>query len=275
MKRQASIVPNSTIELDWSRNRTLLLALAMALFGRGSYIATRLDNPEAYAIANSQASLQNSSGIQIICEDSLPLVPLFDIWSWYSEENVTEEQLVSLRCDRYAPRGGVLAQITYWLALFSPEHKDFMTMSLDYSASLINYLSLTTALYTETGRSYNGSLLVSFDLGEETKILELDSIGMIVVSILVGTFITSILALALYACYAPTWTGSLDAFTMMRIGAALAKDPSLKAGSKAENIKKFDEFHGWIGDVEDEGEVGRLQLGGKKSLIGRRKYARY
>jgi hypothetical protein len=80
----------------------------------------------------------------------------------------------------------------------------------------------------EEGRS----LLISYDMGIDTKVPAMSLAGMIVVSVLLGLFLIGLGIMALYASTSPNWTPTLDAFAMMRLGAALSEEVQLLAGDE-------------------------------------------
>ncbi|KAF2151446.1 hypothetical protein K461DRAFT_322696 [Myriangium duriaei CBS 260.36] len=66
-----------------------------------------------------------------------------------------------------------------------------------------------------------GSLSVSFDVGVDTQVPHISHTGIIVVSSLLGIYTVALIGTALYCWYVPTWTSKLDAFAMLRLGAAM------------------------------------------------------
>jgi hypothetical protein len=79
---------------------------------------------------------------------------------------------------------------------------------LQAAAVLSNYFWLTKGL----AQRGSGLLEVLYGFGGVTKVPTIGSVGIIVVSLLLATFIVSLLTLALYASHTLTWTGSLNAF---------------------------------------------------------------
>ena len=86
----------------------------------------------------------------------------------------------------------------------------------------------------------------------------------------------ALFALAGYARFSPRWPSSLDAFTMTRLGAAMAEKVPLMVGVGVDGITVLDEMPGWIGNVSDDHEeVGRLGLGTRRPVDRRRRYECY
>ncbi|KAF8815774.1 hypothetical protein BYT27DRAFT_7192152 [Phlegmacium glaucopus] len=82
--------------------------------------------------------------------------------------------------------------------------------------------------------------------------------------------------MSLYSTWTPCWTDQLDAFAMMRIGAAIAESIPFRVANTTDRIKILDETPGWVGDAtEGKGKVGELGIGAPTPLRGRRNYACY
>jgi hypothetical protein len=107
-----------------------------------------------------------------------------------------------------------------------------------------------------------------------------------VVSVLLGLFLLVLLSVAVYAWRTPTWTTTLDAFAMLRIGAAVgAPLRPTRDSDEAENerlllfprngaagVAALDQMPGWMGDAspaESGGTVGQLALGTGRKIMGR------
>ena len=101
--------------------------------------------------------------------------------------------------------------------------------------------------------------------------------AMIAISVLLGIDLLALLAMAVYTCWYPRWTYSLDSFAMMRLGASSADRIPLLVGQNVSKTRVLDELPGWIGDETnpDEEEVGRSALGAKGKLRNRRRYRCY
>lgn len=75
--------------------------------------------------------------------------------------------------------------------------------------------TLTAAMYlthstwlTKGPAARFGSLKVSYDYGDDMDIPAINPGGIIIVSVLLGLFIVSLFAMALYASHVPTWTST-------------------------------------------------------------------
>jgi len=121
------------------------------------------------------------------------------------------------------------------------------------------------------------TLTVFYDSGADTVVPAISRSGIILISVLLTVYLLSLLAIALYSAWTPSWTDQLDAFAMMRIGAALAESiPFRVVADTTDRIKVLDETPGWVGDAtEGEGKVGELGMGAPTPLRERRQYACY
>lgn len=120
------------------------------------------------------------------------------------------------------------------------------------------------------------SLYISYDLGADTEVPVISEAGIRLVSALLGLDLLALLAMAFYAYLSPRWTDQLDAFTMMRLGAAMADKVPLMVGRQTDKIKVLDEIPGWIGDTaEKDEEIGRLGLGAPVTVNRKRRYICY
>ncbi|MCJ1387060.1 hypothetical protein MMC17_010189 [Xylographa soralifera] len=90
---------------------------------------------------------------------------------------------------------------------------------------------------------------------------------MVVVTLLLAAQLVGLAFLAVYASRRPSWTESLDAWAILRIGAEIGPDVPAVSAAKAQRAKMLDEKKGWIGDAGTEwreagGEYRELRLGG-------------
>lgn len=100
--------------------------------------------------------------------------------------------------------------------------------------------------------------------------------AMIVISSLWIIYVACLFGLAIYSAKTPRWTYSLDAFAMMRIGAAANERIPLDVGFEKKTIQVLDEMPGIIGDATGgEGEIGVLGMGASTPLNDFRYYKCY
>lgn len=124
--------------------------------------------------------------------------------------------------------------------------------------------------------SPSGEWSVSYDYGADATVPVISATGMIVISVLIGTFLSALLALAIYSAVLPRWADQLDAFAMLRIGASISDDIQFRATEHTRKITALDRLPGWIGDATDgEDERGQLALGARGPLNRKRKFMAY
>ena len=134
------------------------------------------------------------------------------------------------------------------------------------------YVAHEVWLKSATGTDWS----VSYDYGADTIVPAISLAGIITISVLMGIFLTMLLALAIYGGVRPRWADQLDAFAMLRIGASIHEELKLRQTQEVRKIKALYRLPGWIGDAtEGEGERGRLALGASGRLNWKRKFVLY
>jgi len=153
----------------------------------------------------------------------------------------------------------------------------------DYPGELTNafgaFVFLANEAWLVSSRQNNvvGARYVFSNPGVAIIIPAISLAGMIVISSLWAVYVACILGLAIYSARTPRWTNTLDAFAMMRIGAATRDERiALKVGFETQTVDALDELPGMVGDATGgEGEVGALGLGALAPLNGVRLYEAY
>lgn len=110
------------------------------------------------------------------------------------------------------------------------------------------------------------TLEISYSMGADIQIPQISRAGIIFVSVLLGLDLFLLLALAVYGAWNRRWTGTLDSFAMMRIGASMSDQVPLLATQNVDLIKALDETPGWMGNESEQDTVGKLCLGGERPL---------
>jgi len=99
-----------------------------------------------------------------------------------------------------------------------------------------------------------GSLSVDYDPGQDLQRPGLTRNSIIGLSLAIAVFLFSLLLLAFYASFSRTWTYSLDAYALLRIGAELGRESlPFVLVSDTHGVGEFDELPGWVGDVTSAG----------------------
>ncbi|KAK2761229.1 hypothetical protein FQN54_001751 [Arachnomyces sp. PD_36] len=216
-----------------------LAEIAVALFGNGSFFALR-ENPDYTKV------FPGNSGDPERCFEFPPLHNLAAVFQTCNTDS------------------SAFSQVSDWLRSFlDPET---MGIRLRNAAVLANDLHLTH-------KSVTKSLPVSADVGLAYQKPTMSLASMIIISVLLGVYILSLFLLASYAAFQPSWTEKLDAFAMMRVGAALSDRGDLFAvNDRLGKNEVIDKLPGYVGDMQPEDEVGRLGVGAMTPLTRKRKY---
>jgi len=147
-----------------------------------------------------------------------------------------------------------LNELLEWLPNFADPVKATAALTL------ANYYSNNAMLNLISGV---GSVPLYYVPGMDMQKFAIPLPAMIIITVLLATQLVGLALLAHYASRHPTWTESLDAFALLRLGASIAEDVPLISALKAKEVKMLDEKPGWIGDVGgDEREIRGLALGG-------------
>lgn len=228
----------------------------MALFGRGSFIDVRTNHPDAYGAYDDQGN----DGAT--CIDFIPLGRLSGLNSEAS-------------CIFNSQYGHGNDDMTYtvgnWLGLFIADND---TLSRTFTSAA--YLANQQWLNHNIPEPFSGTLQVTYDLGEDTEVPVISHARIIAVSAVMGMFFFILFSLVAYTIWTPTWTTRLDAFTMLRMGAAIPDRLPLWIGKRQSAVSALNEIPGWVGDATGEGErVARLGLGADSALDKQRRYLCY
>ena len=244
---------NSTSPLESMPNKGPLLTIAMALFGHGSFPDQLLTAPEYFS--------------SYLAEDALSCVefaPMTSLVIEYGDSCITNSDIGN---SAYALEDLAVS----WIRNFN-QNSQSLTTAFTEAAILANQNWLTYNLAPYEDRS----LTINYDLGADTTIPSIPLGGLIATSVVIGLFLIILFALTAYSVWEPRWTTRLDAFTMMRMGAAMPDKLPMLVGRNQDKIKELDEIPGWVGDGAEDGEpVGRLGLGADNVINKRKRYVCY
>ena len=163
-------------------------------------------------------------------------------------------------------------EIIRYLKLFQSDHERVWNafqaaMFLANEAWLLNPIP---------GEPFDRNLDVYYDLGADAQKPFIRPGGPVMISVLLGIFPAGLFAMALYSALHACWTGQLDSFAMMRIGAAMADDVPLRLVNDVNAVNVLDRTPGRIGDASDEEEkIGDIGIGGDRSFKCKRRYHSY
>ncbi|KAI9368310.1 hypothetical protein BJX61DRAFT_546660 [Aspergillus egyptiacus] len=159
-------VTRPAAEIDVIPDKGPLLTIAMALFGQGSFLANRAQHPSAYT--------------------ETPIVDPDSVRPW---------PINSGACNDLAPLANLLdGRYCIWN---SDLHSEVDAAGYVIAAFLANKARL------EHGFGDYQSLTVYYDMGADTRIPEISTAGVVVVSVLMGLHVAVLLALGIYAAWSP------------------------------------------------------------------------
>jgi hypothetical protein len=261
--------------LEIVTNRGPLLTVAMALFGEGSFIQSRMANPEAYAATvvrdTNDTDINDHFGWPINAQTCIDMAPLGHLLADnFGDSDLTNSIDHCIMNDAGGPNSTDLnAEIASWITNFNYNNVRLMN-AFNSAAFLANQAWMLNDI------SLQRSLRITFDMGADAQVPAISRGSLIVISVLLGLYITILLTLAVYATWSPRWTAKLDSFAMMRIGAVIADQVPLLVGRETHRIKVLDENPGWISDqAGDNDRMGMLGLGGKDKLKRGKRYMSY
>ncbi|KAL4868288.1 hypothetical protein BDV12DRAFT_197342 [Aspergillus spectabilis] len=180
--RRNAIATRPAAELEVVADKGPLFKIAMALFGQGSFIASRAQHPEAYA------------GTATPNWDETPPWPIN-----------------SGACIDLAPVGRLLKDVqAVWVYSFMDD-----TERLENAFTSAAFLANKARLEHDFG-GWSG-LDVSYDMGADTQVPAISTAGVVVVSALLGLRVAALLGLGVYAAWSPRWTKTLDSIAMLRM----------------------------------------------------------
>ncbi|PGH12453.1 hypothetical protein AJ79_04289 [Helicocarpus griseus UAMH5409] len=280
-----------TMERRHKLSKLPLFSTAMALFGPGSYLDIKHTSAEAY----HQAPVKEVGA----CIGIVPFIKLLHPINKFTDPRVSQDLEPCISGTQAKDRlPSIVADYMYiFVAKESAEssnrqfEEDSRVSTDRQNSPTIERIQnafaaaafLTTDMWHQqaVGEGSQSTADLNWDMGVDQQIPALSLAGMILVSILLGLYLASLLALSVYSAWIPRWTEQLNSFAVMRMSAALADQFPLRLAHSPDNIKAFDELPGWVGGVADvepdavSGQVGELALGGEMSLRGRKKYRSY
>lgn len=273
---QEHTAANATLSLDGNLNKGPLLTVAMALFGLGSFIDTRAAASQAY-VSNYGTSLTR----QFQC---LEVVPFMALLRDQLNQGSLYNNLATCLNTVDASAGAFDQSVWYlWAFVFN----DLGVERIQNAFTAAAYLANEAWMFNPYGGE--PSLTVTYDQGADTTKPDISTAGIAVVSLLLGSYVLGLLAMAVYSCWTRRWTETLDAWAIMRMGIAVRgtsppgrlaggeqpqweREPLLYTGD-VEQVAALDGMPGWIGDrTEGQGEVGELGIGAEMRLRGERRY---
>ncbi|QKX64520.1 uncharacterized protein TRUGW13939_11695 [Talaromyces rugulosus] len=211
-----------------------LTMIALALFGPGSFTDTQ----------------QNATDTNYLHTNDTGWNQYFDRVSYY--EPIPLENL-GLK----PPIEGNLAIETLMMAFSYNQNLEATTSAFTQASFLAIKAMFDSYSYGHFTIFYSSSAI------EQISIPSMPLGGLIAGSILLALYIIPLLCLALYSAATPRWTHTLDAFTMLRMGAAFGQEhlPFL-VGKSTRGITALDDLPGVVRDISGpDDKVRQLALG--------------
>lgn len=262
-----SDISNATRASELVPNRGPLLTTALALFGSGSFISERMARPAAYLFPNATWEQEKEMPDYGTCVGKIPFVDL-----------LLSDSMVGTGaggCLTNAPHTHDDLQhllATYVQSMYYSSWDGFNGERIVNAFTAAAYVAHEVWLKSVDSKDWK----VDYDYGADIIVPAISLAGIITISVLMGVFLTMLLALAIYGAVRPRWTDQLDAFAMLRIGASIHEDIQFRQAEMVRKIKALDTLPGCIGDAtEGEGERGRLALGATGRISWKRKFLPY
>lgn len=248
-----------TVNLTYAGNETLpstnnpgpLTALALALFGNGSFIEIRLRNPSAFNQSRPAFDGDTRRRNTGIC------VGLEPFGSYLSS---------GPNCifDYNSILGG-FDQVESWLSSLVTSVYDF-----EGSIAVGTFLANKLWLGTRTRYGYDRNLRITYDEGIDTIKPKISRGQMIAGSFFLAIHLFGLWILATYTVFMRPWADNMGAEVMVRLGTSYAD--KLGDTSQRDWKRTLGELPGYIGDARPNEGIGRLQFGAGASLRGTRSY---
>jgi hypothetical protein len=259
----SSMGVNST-QLEGVYNKGPLLTTAMALFGGGSFLAARIANPSAYQGTKVVTNYTSRKSLPVNAGACAGFAPMGRLFGTYRSREYREEYSEDRWCLRNEDGGGSdissLALSEYmgaWILHFNASSDDGLH-ELSNTFNTAAFLANQAFVMHNSDVGSFRKLSVGQNIGEDVVVPRISLAGLIFVSALLGAHLLGLLLLAMYATFSSRWADKLDAFAMMRIGAAMAqtKPLPLAVGREMDKIEILDEYPGRVG-----GSAGYIQEG--------------
>lgn len=272
-------MPANVDDLGLVSNKGPLLTTTLALFGPGSWIDTVNRLPALYDDRNIT---QNAT---IGCIDVAPLGRILEgqllhgiIDAQINPINTCIREGTLSQSESTAPGRDNAIRAAEWVWNFrlgSISDKGAQTLGNAFTvAAYLANAAWMSAWMSPSSKNLD-TLTVTYDLGANSQKPSISLASIIVISVLIAIDLLGLLATALYASWFPRWTGSLDAFSLLRLGSSISEHITLKISSDDDAIDILDQLPGWVGDDTSSDEIGRIALGGTGRLQAKMNYEAY
>lgn len=250
--------------LAYIMNKGPLVSIALALFGPGSYLDIRRTVIEAY---------QHRSEDFIGC---VAIVPIMDLLTAPHEDAFQVSESLGPCVD--STHLDLFDILSSYIWLFAASSGNNLPSAERIQDALTASAFLAVDIWF--GSTLGAELFVSNKPSDDLQIPFISPAGVVLVSVVLGIYLTFMLALSVYSAWTPRWTNQLDSFAMMRIGGSLPRRVPFLLAHSPGKVDALDKLPGWIGDVAgaqggEVNRVGELGLGGEAPVKRGARYRCY
>lgn len=229
-----------------------LTSLTLALFGPGSFVASRLSNASAFVIDRPR----DEDGYSIVSGNCVTIMPLSNFLSISS--CITDWDAVG--------EARIISKVRQFLSEFLVDEYSNIDDSLKAGLFMANKVWLRQGSRS-SGSSGLSTLAIRYDDGIPTIKPKISTTWLILGSILLGMHLLGLLALTVYTQRERPWMSSMGADVMVRMGIVYADVLGGLDGQK--QFKNMAcQMPGYIGDEGHGEQVGRIRVGAAASLTG-------
>lgn len=233
-----------------------LASVALALFGRWSFVESRMSDPSRFILPYDY--LEDG----IYPTGTRDCVYKFPMGNW---ENYVSQKCVS-HWESLDERD-VYTQVRTYLKPFYSDttFKYELQTNLNHAIYMANKLWLGGTY----PRGSHAQLAVAFDAGIPVIKPKISLAGMIVGSIFLAAHLLGLLLLAIYVFMMKPWSDTMGAEVMLKMGMVYS-DTLAQSQTKKEWKETLNNLPGYISDEKPNEQVGRLGLGAAAGLSRRK-----
>lgn len=250
-KRSVNVSYSGNNTLSIVRNRGPLASIALALFGRFSFLESRMTNTSRFVFPpdyiNKYEVLEGSGD----CIYSRPL------WRGTGSDYGCITHSSSLR------EANIMMQVEEFLGPFyRGNSSDDLLRSLNDALYKANKLWLSGSTEDSTTGE---NIKISYDEGVPATKPKISNASIIVVSMFLALHLLGLLSLAIYIFLMRPWCGTMGAEVMLKMGMVYS-DALARSETKYQWKAAVGGLPGYIGDERPNEKIGRLRLGAPDGL---------
>jgi hypothetical protein len=237
-----------------NRNVGPLTSLALALFGEGSFIDTRVSNPAAYVLKRPEELTSTGDySYPVYSGNCMSFMPMHGLTNGYSLDYINQ----CIKDHALGSERSIASGLENWVSYFHTMY--------DVNVKFTMGTYLANKVWLSPYQTFGDTSPMYYDEGVTTKKPMLSMAGMIVGSVFLGAHLFGLLFLACYACYIKPWVPWLGAQYMIKAGTAHAG--ALRSAEGASQWQAtVAACPGFVGDERPNDRVGRMAFGAKAGL---------